>query len=210
MLVFRHRLAVAGVMTATAIAVPAVALASGPGAPSGKPTPPAASAPSASKSPQAPAPSPSPSASKSASAQSQLNALAASAGISVSQLETGLRAAKQAGANTAAAVAAFAAATGVSHATAQRVITAVFGTSTSGKPTPMKSSEESARESAPAPLNLTGLAASAKISVNQLQAGLVAMKEAGGDTTAGIAAFARASGVSHATAQRIATAVTHT
>jgi hypothetical protein len=64
----------------------------------------------------------------------------------------------------------------------------------------MKSSEESARESAAAPAQLNGLAASARISVNQLQAGLVAMKEAGGDTAAGIAAFAAATGVSHATA----------
>jgi hypothetical protein len=207
MLIFRHRLAVAGVMTATAIALPAAALASGPGSPSGKPTPPAASAPSASKSPQAPVPSPS--ASKSASADSP-STLAASAGISVNQLQAGLRAAKQAGGNTAAAVAAFAAATGVSQATAQRVVVAVFGTSTTGKPRPMKSSEESARESAAAPAQLNGLAASARISVNQLQAGLVAMKEAGGDTAAGIAAFAAATGVSHATAQRIITAATHT
>jgi hypothetical protein len=204
MLVFRHRLAVAGVMTVTAIAVPAVALASGPGSPSGQPTPPAASAPSASKSPQAPVPSPS--ASKSASAQSRLNALAASAGISVSQLETGLRAAKQAGANTAAGVAAFAAATGVSHATAQRVITAVFGTPTNGKPAPMKSSGEGARE--PAAPRLSAVAASAGISVSQLEAGLAAMKEARGDTAAAIAAFATVTGVSHATAQRVVNAVT--
>jgi hypothetical protein len=50
MLVLRHRLAIAGVITATAIAVPAAALASGPGAPSGKAAPPQASAASASKS----------------------------------------------------------------------------------------------------------------------------------------------------------------
>jgi hypothetical protein len=206
MLVFRHRLAVAGVMTATAIAVPAAALASGPGSPSGKPTPPAASAPSASKSPQAPAPS----SSATKSAAESPSALAASAGISVSQLQAGLRAAKQAGGNTAAAVAAFGAATGVSQATAQRVVTAVFGTSTTGKPKPMKSSEESTRESAAAPVNLSGLAASARISVNQLEAGLVAMKEAGGDTAAGVAAFAAAAGVSHATAQRLINAATRT
>lgn len=207
MLVFRHRLAVAGVMTATAIAVPAVALASGPGAPSGKPTPPAASA-SASKTPQAPVPSPS--ASKSASAQSQLNALAASAGISVSQLENGLRATKQVGANTAAGVAAFAAATGVSDATAQRVITAVFGTPTNGKPAPMKSSQERTRESGVTPPLLNAVATSAGLTLSQLQAGLMAMKQAGGDTAAGVAAFAAATGVSHATAERVAIAVTHT
>ena len=50
MLFLRHRLAIAGVITATAIAVPAAALASGPGTPSGKPAPPQASAGSASKS----------------------------------------------------------------------------------------------------------------------------------------------------------------
>jgi hypothetical protein len=57
---------------------------------------------------------------------------------------------------------------------------------------------------------LSGLAASAGISVSQLQAGLVAMKQAGGNTAAGIAAFAAATGVSHATAQRVVSAVTHT
>jgi hypothetical protein len=54
MLVLRHRLAIAGVITATAIAVPVAALASGPGSPSGKPAPPQASATSAGKSPAAP------------------------------------------------------------------------------------------------------------------------------------------------------------
>jgi hypothetical protein len=113
MLVLHHRLAIAGVITATAIAVPAAALASGSGSPSGKPAPPQASAASASKS---------------AAPQSQLTALAASAGISVSRLEAGLVAAKRAGGNTAASIAAFAASTGVSHATAQRVVSALFGT----------------------------------------------------------------------------------
>ncbi len=204
MLVFRHRLAIAGVMTATAIALPAAALASGPGSPSGKPTPPAASAPSASKSPLAPVPSPSGSKSASADAPSRL---AASAGISVSQLQAGLRAAKQAGGDTAAGIAAFAAATGVSQATAQRVITAVFGTSSSGKSAPVQ--RPAGGRSLP-PSLLSGLAASAGISVSQLQAGLVAMKQAGGNTAAGIAAFAAATGVSHATAQRVVSAVTHT
>jgi hypothetical protein len=50
MLVRRHRLAIAGVITAAAIAVPAAALASGSGSPSGKPAPPQASAASAKKS----------------------------------------------------------------------------------------------------------------------------------------------------------------
>ena len=117
MLALHHRLAVAGVITATAIAVPAAALASGPGSPSGKSASPQASA-SATKSP-----TPSP-----------LPALAASAGISVSQLQAGLRDAKQAGGNTAAGITAFTASTGVSQATAQRVITAVFGTEVGKQP----------------------------------------------------------------------------
>jgi hypothetical protein len=128
-----HRLVIAGVAVATAIAVPTAALASGSGPASGKPAPPAASAASATKSPTA--------------AQSQLGALAASAGISVSQLEAGLRAMKQAGANTAAGIAAFAAATGVSHATAQRVVNAVIGNSAPGKPVPAKPPAPSAKKS---------------------------------------------------------------
>ena len=115
MLALHHRLAIAGVVTATAIAVPVAALASG--SPSSKPTPPQASA-SATKSP-----TPSP-----------LPALAASAGISVSQLKAGLVAAKQAGGNTAAGITAFTASTGVSQATAQRVIAAVFGTEAGKQP----------------------------------------------------------------------------
>jgi hypothetical protein len=105
----RHRrLAVAGVIAVTAIAVPAAALASGAGSPSGKPAPSSA-------------------ASKSAG-PSELPAVAASAGISVSRLQAGLVAVKQAGGNSAAGVAAFAASTGVSTATAQRIVDAVFGT----------------------------------------------------------------------------------
>ena len=50
MLVPRHRLAMAGVITAAVIAVPAAAMASSTGSPSGKPTPPSASAAIASKS----------------------------------------------------------------------------------------------------------------------------------------------------------------
>jgi hypothetical protein len=60
---------------------------------------------------------------------SDLSALASSAGITESQLEAGLVAAKQAGGNNAAAVAAFARATGVSPATAQRIVSSVFGAS---------------------------------------------------------------------------------
>jgi hypothetical protein len=123
MLVLRHRLAIAGVVTAAAVAVPAAALASGLGSAPGKPAPPQASAPGAGKSPAAP---------------SQLTALAASAGISVSQLQAGLAAAKRDGGDTAAGVTAFAASTGVSNATAQRVLNAVFNSSPSGKPAPQK------------------------------------------------------------------------
>ncbi len=130
MLVRRHRLAIAGVITAAAIAVPTAALASGSDSLSGKPAPPQASAANAKKSEAKPAPSQASaaSASKSAAARSQLHALAASAGISVNRVQAGLVAAKRAGGNTAASIAAFAASTGVSHATAQRVVYAVFGT----------------------------------------------------------------------------------
>jgi hypothetical protein len=105
----RHRrLVVAGVLAATAIAVPAAALASGAGSPSGKPAP-------------------SPSAVGKSAGLSELPALAASARISASRLQAGLVAAKQAGGNSAAGIAAFAASTGVSTATAQRIVYAVFG-----------------------------------------------------------------------------------
>ncbi len=120
MLVRHHRLAVAGVITAAAIAVPAAALASGSGSPSGKPAPPQASAASASKASHA--------AAVKSGARPQLGALAASAGISTDRLQAGLVTAKRAGGNTAAGIAAFAASTGVSHATAQRIVHAVFGT----------------------------------------------------------------------------------
>jgi hypothetical protein len=113
LLILRHRLAIAGVVTATAVAVPAVALASGSGSPQGKPASPQSSATSAAKS---------------TAATSPPTALSGSAGINPNRLQAGLAAAKQAGGNTAAGVAAFAAATGTSHATAQRVVDAGFGT----------------------------------------------------------------------------------
>jgi hypothetical protein len=109
---------------------------------------------------------------------------------------------KRAGGNTSAGIAAFAAATGVSHASAQRVVDAVAGTSSSGKPASAKGPAASGSKSA-AVSQLSALAASAGISVSRLQAGLAAMKRAGGNTSAGIAAFAAATGVSHATAQRV-------
>jgi hypothetical protein len=55
------------------------------------------------------------------------SALASSAGVTQSQLEAGLVAAKQAGGNGPSAVAGFARATGVSPATAQRVVDSLFG-----------------------------------------------------------------------------------
>jgi hypothetical protein len=117
MLVLRHRLAIAGVITAAAVAVPVAALASGSGSPAGKPTPPQACAASACKSKAGHA------AAITSTASSQL---AASAGISTDRLQAGLAAAKRADGNTAAGIAAFAASAGVSHATAQRIVGAVF------------------------------------------------------------------------------------
>ncbi|HEY2044893.1 MAG TPA: hypothetical protein VGH11_19615 [Jatrophihabitans sp.] len=58
---------------------------------------------------------------------SDLSALAASAGLTDVQLQAGLQAAKRAGGNGAAGIAAFAASTRVSSASAQRLVFAVFG-----------------------------------------------------------------------------------
>jgi hypothetical protein len=136
MSVRNRRLAVAGVITVAAMAVPPAALAYGSGSPSGKPAPPQACATSACKS-EASHAAALKSAAKSAEAlkpaaksaePSQLPALAASAGISTDRLQAGLAAAKRAGGNTAAGIAAFAASAGVSPATAQRIVHAVFGT----------------------------------------------------------------------------------
>jgi hypothetical protein len=55
--------------------------------------------------------------------------------------------------------------------------------------------------------NLSALAASAHVTESQLQAGLEAAKQAGGNTLSGVAAFARTTGVSTATAQRIVSSV---
>jgi len=111
-----RRVAVAGVLTAAAIAVPAAALAAGSDSPHPKPQHPAATATATGKEGGAP----------------NLPALASSAGISVNRLETGLRAAKRAGGNNAAGIAAFAAAAGVSNATAHRIVNTVFGTQANG------------------------------------------------------------------------------
>lgn len=111
--VLHHRLVMAGVITAAVIAVPAAALASASGSPPGKPAPPQASAAGAAKSKASQA-----GAARSPT-RSQLGALAASAGISTDRFEAGFIAAKRAGGGTAAGTAAFAASSGVTHATAR-------------------------------------------------------------------------------------------
>ena len=112
-----RRAALAAVPTAAAVAVPVAAFASGPGSPTTKSAHSATtlktkSAAGASRSPVA----------------SQLSAaLASSAGISQSRLDMGLEAAKRAGGNDSGGITDFAQAAGVSHATAQRIVYAVFG-----------------------------------------------------------------------------------
>jgi hypothetical protein len=131
MSVLRHRLVMAGVITAAVIAVPAAALASASGSPSGKPAPPQASAAGAARSKAGHAGAARSKAGHAGAAQSatrsQLAALAASAGISPDRLQAGLIAAKRAGGGTTAGIAAFAASAGASHATAQRIMQAMFG-----------------------------------------------------------------------------------
>jgi hypothetical protein len=118
MSVRNHRLVVTAIVTAAAVAVPAAALASGSRSPA-KPVP---SSVAAGKSAAV-------TAAGTSKAPSEFPALAASAGISVSRLQAGLIAAKRAGGGTAMGVAAFAAAAGVPNATAQRIVSAVFGNS---------------------------------------------------------------------------------
>jgi hypothetical protein len=114
-----NRVLAAAVVTATAIGVPGSALAIGSAVKGPKPSSvPAATSP-VSK----------------AQGLSDLSGLASSAGITVSRLQSGLIAAKQAGGNSASAVAAFARATGVSPATAHRVVYSVFGANVDRSPT---------------------------------------------------------------------------
>ncbi|MCW2930946.1 MAG: hypothetical protein JWM19_1908 [Actinomycetia bacterium] len=127
MLVLRHRLVIAGVITATALAVPAAALASGSGSSPGKPGAAAQACAASACKPTAGHPVPGKS-----TVPSQLAALAAAAGISTDRLQAGLTAVKRAGGNTPAGNAAFAASAGVPQATAQRIVRTVFGT-TAGK-----------------------------------------------------------------------------
>jgi hypothetical protein len=103
-----NRVVASTLVAAAAIGVPGSALAIGSaGSGSKSAHPPAATAPAAKL--------------------RDLSGLAASAGITTSRLQTGLEAAKHAGANTPAGVAAFARAAGVSAATAQRIVSSVFG-----------------------------------------------------------------------------------
>jgi hypothetical protein len=188
-----RRLAIAGVVTAAVIAVPTAALASGSGSPPGKPAPPQACATSACKSKAGP-----PAGSKSA-VPSPLPALAASAGISSDRLQAGLGAAKRAGGNTAAGIAAFAASAGVSQATAQRIVDAVFGTQADQG----KTGGPAGPAIAPALASRLGVSASAaQRAVNQLEA----LGRGGVDPASpAFAAIARDLGVSPA---RLAAALT--
>jgi hypothetical protein len=120
--VLHRRLVMAAGITVAAIAVPAAALASGSGSPSGKPAPSPACATGACKSKASHADS------TKSPTRSPLAGLAASADISPNRLQAGLITAKRDRGNTAAGIAAFAASTGVSPATAQRIVHAVFGT----------------------------------------------------------------------------------
>jgi hypothetical protein len=175
MLVRYHRLGLAAIVATAAFAVPAVALASGSGSPAGKPAPPHASATSASKT---------------APAGSQFRALAASAGISVNQLQAGLVAAKRAGGNTAAGIGDFAVSTGVSHATAQRVVSAVF--------------KREVIESAAVPAVVNAFAARLGVSTtaagraSKQIAGLSSQNDGAGPASPAVAAIARDLGVSPA------------
>lgn len=104
------RVVAAGLVVAAAVAVPVGVLASG-------------SAPSAAQSVTTSTTVPGPK----LAVPADLSALAASAGISVSQLNAGLVAAKQAGGNSSAAVAAFGASAGVPTPTAQKIVSIIFG-----------------------------------------------------------------------------------
>ena len=119
----RNRVVAAAVVVAAGIGVPGSALALGSGPAGSKPaTSPAAATAAAAKTRA----SSGLSAPASKTALPSLSALAASAHITESQLQAGLEAAKQAGGNTLSGVAAFARTTGVSTATAQRIVSSVF------------------------------------------------------------------------------------
>lgn len=115
------RVAVAAVLTAVAVAVPVAAFASSPGSPVTK----LAHSPVTFKTKSAAGTG------RSAAASQLPAALASSAGISQTRLDAGLDAAKRASGSNAG-IAAFAQAAGVSHATAHRIVSAVFGRSGNG------------------------------------------------------------------------------
>ena len=117
-----RRAAFAAVLTAAAVVVPVAAFASGPGSPAAKSAPSATALKTKSAA----------GASNSAATSQLSGALASSAGISQSRLDAGLADAKRAGGNTSAGIAGFAQAAVVSHATAQRIVFAVFGNDGSG------------------------------------------------------------------------------
>jgi hypothetical protein len=101
----------ATVVAAAALSIPGSALAVGSAGQRSKSTTAPAAASPASKAP----------------GSFDLSALASSAGITESQLAAGLGVAKQAGGNDPSAIAGFARATGVPPATAQRIVSSVFG-----------------------------------------------------------------------------------
>ena len=103
-------LVAAGVVVAGAVGIPVGVLASG-SAPS--------AAQSATTSTTVPAPK--------SVAPADLSALASSAGITMSRLNAGLVAAKEAGGSSPAGVAAFGASAGVPAPTAQRIVSTIFG-----------------------------------------------------------------------------------
>jgi hypothetical protein len=106
-----RRVVAASLVAAAAIGIPGSALAAGSGGHGPKPKPSAASTAPSSK----------------ALTPSDLPPLARSAGITTNKFQAGLIAAKSAGGNNAAAIAAFARVTGVSLATARQIIHSTFG-----------------------------------------------------------------------------------
>jgi hypothetical protein len=119
--VLYRRVAVAAVLTVAAIAGPVAAFASGPSSPAAKPT----HSPVTLK-------TKSPAGASRSGGSPPFGALASSAGISPGRLEAGLAAAKRAGGRDAAGITAFAEAAGVSNATGQRIVYAVFGSAGKG------------------------------------------------------------------------------
>lgn len=176
------RVAVAAVLIAAAVAVPVAAFASGPGSPATKP----AQSPGALKTKSAAG------ASRSDAASPLSAALASSAGISVSRLDAGLAAAKRADCGNAAGITAFAQASGVSPATAQRIVSAVF--ETGGKPAGSSLTGPSAVAALAARLGVSTSAARHALQ----QIGALSGKDGVDPASTAFAAIARQLGVSPA------------